>query len=174
MVQFSGKVFTPNLLCTAIWIQEKIPNFDSTPAPVVDHLWSESKLNFLTSTPLLLHQNWVLFLFCRDGHRFGVRLHFAKKFEAGIGFKLMGKIRSRIRFRYEWYGVFRMYVKPWQRWAQTQSRRILKLEAKRMRILSLGTGVNFSDSAHLCCFGKNVVLKFAVWSFICQVTSTRR
>jgi len=46
----------------------------------------------------------------------------------GFGFEFLGK--SRIR--YEWYGVYRMYVKVWQRWAQSRIRS-LKFKANRSR-----------------------------------------
>jgi len=36
----------------------------------------------------------------------------------GSRFEFLGKIR----IRYEWYGVYRMYVKAWQRWAQSRIR----------------------------------------------------
>jgi len=38
----------------------------------------------------------------------------------GSRFEFLGK--SRIRIRYEWYGVYRMYVKARQRWAQSRIR----------------------------------------------------
>jgi len=41
------------------------------------------------------------------------------KSRAGSGFEFLRK--SQIRIQYEWYDVYRMYVKAWQRWHRVRS-----------------------------------------------------
>jgi len=57
------------------------------------------------------------------------------------------------RIRYEWYGVYRMYVKAWQRWTQSRIElmmsRLLFSEPDRSQKFGGYSGVNFSESAHL-------------------------
>jgi len=76
-------------------------------------------------------------------------------FGSGFGFEFSGK--SRIRIRYQWYGVYRMYLKAWQRRGKAGSG-VKNLEANRIR------SQYFSDSDHLwllrhCIYMKNSILQ---------------
>jgi len=55
----------------------------------------------------------------RDGHGAEWIRSPATFFGSGAGsrFGFLGK--SQIQIRYEWYDVYRMHVKAWQRWAQS-------------------------------------------------------
>jgi len=48
----------------------------------------------------------------------GVRLHFPDlEPDPDLNCWEKSEIRNRIWIRYEWYGVYKMYAKAWQRWA---------------------------------------------------------
>jgi len=68
--------------------------------------------------------------------------------------------KNRIRIRYEWYGVYRIYVKTRQRWVQSRIRIRSLMLRLHMQVWQPGTDRKTCIKAFSCCQGHTI---YSLW-----------